>query len=941
MFQAILIILLLTLKSTISDNNADLFGKGSHLDKLVLVDHIGYHLKKPIREVKQELFVSRKIDVSALFAGIQVLNITNLGVKSFCQGLGASQPGAAQGSPREATYAYLRVPHVASFAEAKAKCAARGMQLPEVYTEHQQYELTAFLQSNDIKFCFAGIQPDLTDAIARFISTGLPMWKSPYKSIYQPDGSYVAMTNLLDDIHVKFLYTDENKMVFSADHPSIATSNKHEIGSHTYWENNKVFSQLKTKIVCEPKWDGYSYQTGPGDAAVNVPDLTIAERVLRDAPIQNSKKTLFALTDMQELLGIINLEEYCYSVALQADELQKDMTEKLTKLLSMVDITVQLENNQEVQPREKRAAFLMKFVFSTGIRLIWNIFGFLDRMRTNRRLKKLEKSMVATKALAEANQKDIAEMSKVIYGNSIAIQQLKVTTASLDKRLTEVEEKVYNIERTLADNVHKMEVMLSLSLIVNLISRIQHSLNTGYDTLKDIIHCSLVGQTSPLLLPIDQIKIVQAEIRKDSSGILDTDFANMQSIVVSDPNDSHLLLVVINVAALSQTYMTLVKLVPIPYYEGTQTFIPMLDYNTVVVDWSNRKYSILSEQEESDCLFNRCYISDAERTITEKSCGIPQFWEQQRNGCLADSMTSTGIFLKPMLPDGIIFAFRKEVSVQLFCEDNRKRGPLRKLNGTGVMQLPNGCTLNVDEETLGSTKVKGQPLYKMLEADDLNLVMNGPLNVFHAIDDNKTSQKLATYSSNLNDQLSSVVKQVSDVDSKLANQATFTWSLIGVTSLIIMLVAITAVVIYSFSGKFKRKIYDLRDKFAEIMQKFSDIEDNDVSLRRGFPPLPAPRPALNILLNRPRTKHSDTSTYLSMEEIKSRKNSELQAKTSSFSPVQSVPDGATRHYPRLTPLLKKLSDMDIESESQEVDSLCNRDTPFSGQTHSKFHHDNS
>ena len=38
-----------------------------------------------------------------------------------------------------------------------------------------------------------------------------------------------------------------------------------------------------------------------------------------------------------------------------------------------------------------------------------------------------------------------------------------------------------------------------------------------------------------------------------STGILDTDFARMQTIIVSDPTDNHLLLVVINMAALRRT----------------------------------------------------------------------------------------------------------------------------------------------------------------------------------------------------------------------------------------------------------------------------------------------------------------------------------------------------------------------------------------------------
>ena len=43
------------------------------IDKLVLKNQIGYHFKKVVKEVSQELFISRKIDASSLFLGTEVL----------------------------------------------------------------------------------------------------------------------------------------------------------------------------------------------------------------------------------------------------------------------------------------------------------------------------------------------------------------------------------------------------------------------------------------------------------------------------------------------------------------------------------------------------------------------------------------------------------------------------------------------------------------------------------------------------------------------------------------------------------------------------------------------------------------------------------------------------------------------------------------------------
>lgn len=82
------------------------------------------------------------------------------------------------------------------------------------------------------------------------------------------------------------------------------------------------------------------------------------------------------------------------------------------------------------------------------------------------------------------------------------------------------------------------------------------------------------------MLPLDQILIVQNEVRKLSTGYLDTAFAKMHSIIVSDPSNPHLLLVVIDAAALSENSVELVRLIPVPFYKENEliAYTTMLDY---------------------------------------------------------------------------------------------------------------------------------------------------------------------------------------------------------------------------------------------------------------------------------------------------------------------------------------------------------------------------
>ncbi len=90
------------------------------------------------------------------------------------------------------------------------------------------------------------------------------------------------------------------------------------------------------------------------------------------------------------------------------------------------------------------------------------------------------------------------------------------------------------------------------------------------------------------------------------------------------------LLVVVNVAALGRRNLELIQLVSVPYFEGKEAYAIRLDYEHIVLDPSSHTFSILTEQEEHDCLLNRCYVGNSEQTLLEKSCGIPQFYDQLR-----------------------------------------------------------------------------------------------------------------------------------------------------------------------------------------------------------------------------------------------------------------------------------------------------------------------
>ena len=958
-------------------NGPELFNKHQKMDKLILKNQIGYHFKKVVREVSQELFVSRRIDVSTLFSGIYALRQTSREVNRYCQSLGdgiidSKLDGgiSSKNNVQElADYVYIKYPEAASFAEAKARCESKRMQLPEVYSMLQHEHLASFLRANKIRMSFAGLQPDIPDAIFRFVSTGFPMWRTPHAKIYTSDDSSFGVDALIDDFNAKFLYGDNNRLYARMAHPSIVTDSNFKLGDSRYRDTVKNFTQIVGPIVCQTKWDGNSYdhfKANNGD----VHGLTIKSHIKRSTRSTDSATSASA-----------SLRELCNSIATEASDLTDDMSNKLRDLLSLVDISVQIDKNDDPKvkrdveasqlsdpsgdralgnPRQKRFSFLAKFIFKTGLKLVWSLFGFLEKMRLERRLYKMEKSISENTRLNKDNQQAIQNMSMIVASNSIAIDQLRVTTNALVQRMNVLENKVTSLTQTVAGIANNVEDILKLSYIANLVSRIKQSMDNGYETLKDIIHCSLLGQTSPSLLPTDQLKLVQLEVNKVSTGILDTDFARMQSIVVSDPTDNHLLLVVINMAALSRTEEELVKLIPVPQFENKKAYSPTLDYDTIIVNQLSRTYSTLNQQEEYDCLFNRCYVSDVERSVDQKTCGIPQLFDQQLNGCVYEEVVSTGVYVQPMLPDGILFALREEVSTQLFCKDHSEIGNIKKLNGSGIMQIPNGCTLSITDKHGKNTKVKGQPLYRLIDAEDMTLVMNGPLKSAQPYNGKNGTHKKITTDGLITSHLDPVVQHVQNVDSRISTQTHFVYGIMGAVSVTIMIIIIIIMIMFKYSKKHFLKIYDLRDRLAELARFIHTLSDfrHRVNERLHPPSFTAvknrataaifrspmrAKKAIHDLKERAhelrRGSHSalthqdeangiredEEPTYVSMGDLRPMEPLTNLSNNKTFSSFTSLRREEREHrvpYPSLSAPF--LHNEELETESEEVEELCKK-----------------
>ncbi len=385
-------------------NGPALFDKDQVMDKLISRNQIVYHFKKSVREVTQELFVSRQLDVSVLFLGIHVLKHTGTDLMDYCNTLKSVSSGYGRPTEQKVSYPYVHIamPRLASFAEAKARCTARRMQLPEVYHMVQQDMLSSFLRAHNLSSCFAGLQPDIVDSTFRFISTGYPIWKTPHNNITM-NNVKIQLDTIMDDANAKFMYT-QNKDLTVITVPSIISS-KHSLGDPHYRNHVKSFTQITGAIVCEPAWDGitldhfqatlgsigetkiHTYPKRSVDSEASHTGQTNSPVPIKktlDEESSNkgsSDSTIFidqlfgeessntgSSDPSDSVKGMFNdrpskpgsprltfpesLQEYCVSIASQASDISHEMATKLKNLLSLVDISVLLEQNSRVQRSE-------------------------------------------------------------------------------------------------------------------------------------------------------------------------------------------------------------------------------------------------------------------------------------------------------------------------------------------------------------------------------------------------------------------------------------------------------------------------------------------------------------------------------------------------------------------------------------------------------------
>lgn len=928
----------------LSIDEAYLFDKSQRLDRVIIKHQIAYHFQqKAVKEVTQELFISRMIDLGPIVRGLSLLNQTAVNLKRYCE---LKQIKVDRGNDsfvvRNGVYNPFSMigRGTYSYPEAKAKCTRLGKQLPEIYTLNEMKMLYEAAGKGKTLEVFAGIEYDSGDQVYRFISTGKPYWKGLY--LFNND-TKKKMSKAKKSCGYKFVYAGSELKVYA---------------SRVYLTDDEVFGDFHYNIT------EFTVDTLICQDKVHETLQTRAKRALRNGStvslVSQEDPGSYSATDVSEGEEAFSwdyddhLMETCKALVTHMTDFHSDTYLKIDRLLTLVDIDmiVQAQNADEVDrgDRKKRfASLLARVVFKKGTKLLWGLFGFWQQVRLNRqvrkntnKLKDIDKSMEDVKSSNRQQQKDIDEgrrrineATQLLKEQSVMLGDLVVATKDLRERVKDMETHMKHIETEIDVLKDQMTIMTTIMMLSILTSRVTLSLDNGYEQLSEIIHTSLLSQTSPLVLPLAQIEEVQKKLAEKSiTAMLDKDYSKMRSVVTADPSNSGYLLVIVNAVAVSHQKLELIKLTPIPFYDDEKGYYPILDYQYAALNQLANTFTVLSEEEAQSCIEDRCYISQMEQTIYSQSCGMPQFQDHAVDACDTESIMHDGMFIRAANPDGVIFSFRKEVKTQMFCKNNDQILAPRKMSGAGVMFVPPGCVLNAVNKEGRVVKVKGGPSSHLIEISNIDLTTDpllGIPNAEHSIEEGvkkPSSEKAMEHQLLIVQQsMDATHKHVSQLQKKI-------WITTGCFIAILALIVAGIAVLYRYSKRFQHRFKKVVGGFAVLRDRFEEIDvvRRDVaSLSTAVVPF---RSTTNICQNRPRSTvrlgDIEAREYVHLDnQTRMNQRSPAELRTYDKLPVKRVSKRFTLPAvaPRTVPPLLRVHSMyptcpEKDAEESDVNSSC-------------------
>ena len=569
-------------------------------------------------------------------------------------------------------------------------------------------------------------------------------------------------------------------------------------------------------------------------------------------------------------------QEICLSTAAYIGEIELRSRLRIVELLKLVDITIKVNeptdlsrfkrspqvlsdttpshsaeiNSQQDHYRSERSPIGL-FLLKNGVRSVWSLFGFLEKIRTNRRLNKLEKEVGRLQAASSAQAGMVDKISLIVANHSIIIAQLQVATTDLSKQITTLQKRVDKLDSRVDELNTIVHMSLAMTLLNGLTERTKEAMDHGFEMLEDIIRRAVMSETSARLLPVDQIVKVQTDLSVMSNSILDPEYKRMKSVIVSDPQNPELLLAIISAVALTRRNQELVKLIPVPWFKGNEVIKPILSHTAAILDQDAGTFTVLDREEAENCAKDgHCSTSNPERRNNAVACGIPQLFNWNLNKCDYESVLSDGTFLKRLGADGIVFSLKEAASSQLFCSG--LVGTPRSLEGSGTLQIPAGCTLTITGRNGEATRIRSLPMSQIMQVQNLDLIVIGPEYLLRADNFGSPLNTSNPFTKIVSDHLQILGKQLEDTNEEVKHHSHAVIILASVLGFALLVIIGLSLLLYRYSSRFRIKVRkvktDLEGVAGTLVAFERDAAERAKLKAENEPPRVPPR-NLNTLLH--------------------------------------------------------------------------------------------
>jgi hypothetical protein len=216
---------------------------------------------------------------------------------------------------------------------------------------------------------------------------------------------------------------------------------------------------------------------------------------------------------------------------------------------------------------------------------------------------------------------------------------------------------------------------------------------------------------------------------------------------------------------------------------------------------------------------------------------MPQYYDTGVKKCEFKKVENRTMFVQPLMPDGIVFAFRDKVRTQLLCSNNQLVGKAGTLIGTGMLYIPAGCQMTITNAQKEILQVKGLPVAQVISASNVKLIKHNITAIRQVMESNGTidNSKLVQLEHMVQGKLDVIQTEIDKVEELIDKQEYNVWilAIAVLTSAIVFMIVIT--LLYRYSSRVRRMVETIRRKLmtfedlpktimAEVVKKLKELE---------------------------------------------------------------------------------------------------------------------